>query len=230
MASPRWLNTKDVAKLLSVSSVTVRRWTNSGILDCSKTEGGHRRYWSQDIETFLSGMIELDTKSNLAVSTSTREEPIYNRVNMANMLLRLNMSTSEAIVAVESELDRVSCLLASTEEVNKVAESLPVDQQKVLRQHVTKVISGLQYHDLFTQRICSLRSILNSTNTVLKLSLSDLSKTQRKMFSDEIERTNSMIDSAVITNYINILLRNEELSVDVFKGISEVRDSPLELF
>src|ERR1044072_7322960 len=38
------LTTKAVAKLLRVSEATVKRWSNSGLLQSDKTVGGHRRF------------------------------------------------------------------------------------------------------------------------------------------------------------------------------------------
>ncbi|HEU4767606.1 MAG TPA: B12-binding domain-containing protein [Pyrinomonadaceae bacterium] len=38
------LTTKGVAKLLRVSEATVKRWTDSGLLQSDKTAGGHRRF------------------------------------------------------------------------------------------------------------------------------------------------------------------------------------------
>lgn len=44
-----YISIGQVAKLLNVSIKTVRRWTESGKLDCFKTSGGHRRFCEEDI-------------------------------------------------------------------------------------------------------------------------------------------------------------------------------------
>ena len=48
------LTTSEVAYMLGVSATSVRDWTNSGLLQSSKTLGGHRRYLREDIESFAS--------------------------------------------------------------------------------------------------------------------------------------------------------------------------------
>jgi excisionase family DNA binding protein len=48
-----FMTTKDVEEILSISHETVRRLTNSGILQCIKTTGGHRRFKRDDVEKLL---------------------------------------------------------------------------------------------------------------------------------------------------------------------------------
>ena len=43
------LNVQMAARTLGVSPHTVRRWTASGFLPCSRTPGGHRRFQQEDI-------------------------------------------------------------------------------------------------------------------------------------------------------------------------------------
>lgn len=43
------LTTKEVARLLQVSEATVKRWADDGLLQSSKTAGGHRRFSTQSI-------------------------------------------------------------------------------------------------------------------------------------------------------------------------------------
>lgn len=56
-----YLSTREVADLLSVTETTIKRWTDSGSLDCVKTLGGHRKYLLKDIEEFAE-------KNNIAFS------------------------------------------------------------------------------------------------------------------------------------------------------------------
>ena len=44
------LNVQRAARLLGVSRHTVRRWTESGFLTCTRTAGGHRRFKREDVE------------------------------------------------------------------------------------------------------------------------------------------------------------------------------------
>ena len=46
------ISTREVANMLSVTETTIKRWTNSGMLKCLKTLGGHRKYLLSDVESF----------------------------------------------------------------------------------------------------------------------------------------------------------------------------------
>jgi excisionase family DNA binding protein len=47
------LSTKDVARLLSISEMSIRRLADDGTLPCKKTPKGHRRFKRSDVERFL---------------------------------------------------------------------------------------------------------------------------------------------------------------------------------
>ena len=47
-------STADLAKLLSIDASTVKRWADSGRLQCYKTIGGHRRFSLEQIQSFVS--------------------------------------------------------------------------------------------------------------------------------------------------------------------------------
>ncbi len=48
------LSTNDLAKLLNINVSTVKRWADSGQLQCIRTPGGHRRFRIDDVYAFLS--------------------------------------------------------------------------------------------------------------------------------------------------------------------------------
>ncbi len=48
-----YYTTKELAKLIHTSEATVRRWSDSGLLECFKTPGGHRRYTPTHVIEFL---------------------------------------------------------------------------------------------------------------------------------------------------------------------------------
>ena len=47
-----WLSPGEVAKRMKVSPITVRGWSNSGLLEAETTPGGHRRYSREVVERF----------------------------------------------------------------------------------------------------------------------------------------------------------------------------------
>ena len=46
--------TNDVANILHVDKSTVKRWTDEGKLKCFRTPGGHRKFRSEDLFTFIT--------------------------------------------------------------------------------------------------------------------------------------------------------------------------------
>ena len=46
------LSTQEVAALMDVTETTVKRWADSGALRCSKTPGGHRKFFTCDVLQF----------------------------------------------------------------------------------------------------------------------------------------------------------------------------------
>jgi excisionase family DNA binding protein len=54
----RWLSGVEVAELLWVSSKTVARWAQRGLLPCGRTLGGHRRYDPQAIEQLRRRLLQ----------------------------------------------------------------------------------------------------------------------------------------------------------------------------
>ncbi|MBI4642988.1 MAG: helix-turn-helix domain-containing protein, partial [Deltaproteobacteria bacterium] len=52
----RLLNVREVAELLNVSQMTIRRWTNAGMLNCYRIgKKRERRFSPRDLQTFLVG-------------------------------------------------------------------------------------------------------------------------------------------------------------------------------
>ena len=61
----RLLNIKEAAELLNVSEITIRRWTNRGLLKCYRVGGRRaRRFNLQDLQAVLEGD-SLSTKSEM---------------------------------------------------------------------------------------------------------------------------------------------------------------------
>jgi excisionase family DNA binding protein len=48
-----FLSTAEIARLLNVDASTVKRWTDSGKLQCYKTIGGHRRFSLNQVKEFI---------------------------------------------------------------------------------------------------------------------------------------------------------------------------------
>ncbi len=61
--TPRLLTSAEVAKILGVTSGSVKRWADLGLLRCARTVGRHRRFDPVEVERFLkdqSGKVQPD--------------------------------------------------------------------------------------------------------------------------------------------------------------------------
>lgn len=55
-----WLSTKDAMKMLGVGSTTIKRWADEGLLNSSRTAGGHRRFQRSDVIRLANSTPERD--------------------------------------------------------------------------------------------------------------------------------------------------------------------------
>lgn len=72
------ISSLDVARILGVNVATVKRWTDSGKLDCMKTAGGHRKFHLRHLAAFARNhekysqklsLLPLDTNENRELSS-----------------------------------------------------------------------------------------------------------------------------------------------------------------
>lgn len=54
LASEEWLSLGKAAAILGVHTMTLRRWSDKGRFPCTRTAGGHRRFASNDVQTYLA--------------------------------------------------------------------------------------------------------------------------------------------------------------------------------
>src|SRR5690242_12187104 len=83
-----WLSLSDAARVLGVHPSTVRLWSDKGILPTHKTQGGHRRYKSTEI--------------NLWVETTRRIGGIEPENMMNEVIKNVRMQISEGRLQAEA--------------------------------------------------------------------------------------------------------------------------------
>ncbi len=77
--SPMYLSVQLAARRLGVSPHTIRRWTASGFLPCTRTAGGHRRIKQEDIDE----LVHLIGGSNHLAARLARERELETLVKTA---------------------------------------------------------------------------------------------------------------------------------------------------
>ncbi len=65
----RYLSSKNVAEILGINISTLKRWTDNGTLDCTKTAGGHRKFTMQNIRDFHKNQENIGKNPNLGIES-----------------------------------------------------------------------------------------------------------------------------------------------------------------
>jgi excisionase family DNA binding protein len=120
-----YLSVQQAARRLGVSPVTIRRWTGTGFLPCTRTAGGHRRIHEHDIDDLAKA---IGGSSHLAAQLA-REREVDVLINTATALavkLDLTDLLHEIAMRMTSLLDCHFCAISEydseTEAVRTLAE------------------------------------------------------------------------------------------------------------
>jgi len=76
----RYLSSKNVAEILGINISTLKRWTDNGTLDCTKTAGGHRKFTMQNIRDFHKNQENIGKNPNLGIESRDHKK-IYSLIN-----------------------------------------------------------------------------------------------------------------------------------------------------
>jgi len=107
-ASPDILGTTEAAQLLRVSSATLKRWAQAGLIPCECTAGGHRRYRRSDVERFAVRHADRAPAERLSAALWSSHGPLA----MQALLLRERgelgswWAVAEALAPLVDELRR----------------------------------------------------------------------------------------------------------------------------
>ncbi len=66
----QWLTLSAASKLLGIHPTTLRQWADSGKIPSYRTPGGHRRFRSEDIRTFLIRASHAETDREISIEES----------------------------------------------------------------------------------------------------------------------------------------------------------------
>lgn len=84
------LSTSDAARIIGVGTTSVKRWADTGLLDCVRTAGGHRRFTRDALDRFIR--------------LQSHEEPVATEVDRWLDALTSDMSHELALVRARSRL------------------------------------------------------------------------------------------------------------------------------
>jgi excisionase family DNA binding protein len=155
-----FLSVQQAARRLGVSPVTVRRWTASGFLPCTRTAGGHRRIDEHDIDDLaraigdsnhLAAQAARERELDVLVSTSIA---LASRLDLAELLAEIAKRMTSmlnchfcAISIYDRAADAVSTLAEYDHSGRRLPDQAPYPlaefplTRKVLTEQTTSVIN-----------------------------------------------------------------------------------------
>ena len=100
----RYLSSKDVAEILGINISTLKRWTDSGIIECSKTAGGHRKFTMQNVRDYYKNQSAASKNNELGLD-HIQHKKIYDLINkndfneLARLLADASLEADELSVS-----------------------------------------------------------------------------------------------------------------------------------
>ncbi len=76
----RYLSSNDVAEILGINISTLKRWTDSGVIECSRTAGGHRKFTMQHVRDYYKNQ-NVARKNNDLGLEHLEHKRIYDLIN-----------------------------------------------------------------------------------------------------------------------------------------------------
>jgi excisionase family DNA binding protein len=128
------LSVQQAARRLGVSPVTIRRWTATGFLPCSRTAGGHRRIDEHDIDDLarsignnnhLAAQLAREREVDVLINTSIA---LAVKLDLTELLLEIAMRMTSLLdchFCAISEYDSVDEGLRTLAEYDHVGQRLP---------------------------------------------------------------------------------------------------------
>jgi excisionase family DNA binding protein len=115
-----YLTVREAALRLGVSPVTIRRWTASGVLPCTRTPGGHRRISTTDIDD----LARLITEGDLVGARLAREREIDTMISTA-VAMTSRLEIEELLAEIARQVTSIfACTYCIVFELDQAAQAL----------------------------------------------------------------------------------------------------------
>lgn len=161
------MSTSDAARIMGVGTTSVKRWADTGLLDCVRTAGGHRRFTRDALERFIR--------------MQSHVEPIATEVDRWLDILGSEMSHELALVRARSRLgswDRVADELdpVLTEVGRRWADGeLSTGEEHILTERLSRALARVcESLPLLPNAPTCLLACVESEGHTLGLSLAEL--------------------------------------------------------
>ena len=76
----KYITSKDTAEILGINISTLKRWTDNGTIECTRTAGGHRKFTIQHVRDYYKDNKRAEKNTKLGLDSS-KHKKIYNYIN-----------------------------------------------------------------------------------------------------------------------------------------------------
>lgn len=76
----KYITSKDTAEILGINISTLKRWTDNGTIECTRTAGGHRKFTIQHVRDYYKDNKKAEKNAKLGLESSQHKK-IYNYIN-----------------------------------------------------------------------------------------------------------------------------------------------------
>lgn len=121
----KYLNSKEVASVMGVNVSTIKRWTDSGKLDCYQTVGGHRKFLLSHLKNFLKQKINQNLRVNIIQYLNKGDKELVQRIDridykyLRDYLFQLSLQQG-----IDSIHDVINSLLIKGEPQHRIYDEL----------------------------------------------------------------------------------------------------------
>jgi transcriptional repressor of dcmA and dcmR len=121
----RLLNIKEAAEFLNVSEITVRRWTNQGLLNCYRVgKGRARRFRPQDLMACLEGRPAADAHGRVALGFMDVTVPDGSHVTHLSADANESLEVAAAFILEGLQTGETVCIVAAEAQAGLVMNVL----------------------------------------------------------------------------------------------------------
>jgi len=153
MRTSKYLNSVEAANILGVNVSTIKRWTDSGRLNCIQTAGGHRKFLMKHINEYLKSNSD-DSRKATAIPYDTSEHRQLNHLIQKRDIKELNLHLLNS--AIKSQRETVNLIITGlalaqypvykifdeliTPVLHKIGEMWEMDRLTIAEEHVASDI------------------------------------------------------------------------------------------
>ena len=156
----RYLSSKETADILGINISSLKRWTDSGLLGCKKTAGGHRKFTMQNIRDYFKDNKEASKNLGIGLENFDHKQ-IYQFINDRNFN---ELANSLANASIESEEITISTIITGcymsnismVEICDHVVEPASIIVENALQQNYLTHVEAFVSRKLITRSVESL--------------------------------------------------------------------------